>query len=81
MARQPRNTQSHPEAEAIGFLNIYTVKAGRRTAKVAWQVINEGDKLSLIAERLSGTYTSSTGVTIEIEFNAVSGDISADDLI
>lgn len=81
MARQPRNTQTQATEEAIGFLNIYTVKGGRRTTKVAWQVVNEGDKLSLIAERLPGTYTSSTGVTIEIEFNAVAGDISADDLI
>lgn len=81
MARQPRNTQSHPEAEALGFLNIYTVKNNQRTAKVAWQVVNEGDKLALIAHRLAGTFVREDGVTIEIDWNPTTGDLSADDLI
>ena len=81
MARQPRNTQAQAEAETLGFLNIYTVKNGQRTTKVAWQAVQEGDKLALISNRLAGMYVREDGVTIEIDWNPTGGEISADDLI
>ena len=81
MARQPRNTQTAAQEETLGFLNIYTCKNGSRTAKIAWQAVHEGDKLSLICDRLAGLYTSASGVSIEIDWNPTNGEISADDLI
>lgn len=80
MARQPRNTVVNTNEETVGFVNIYACKGGQRTAKIAWQVVNEGDKLALFADKLTGVYTRSDGKTIEIEFNPVSDNLSADDL-
>lgn len=79
MARQPRTQVTH-ENETVGFLNLYAVKNGARTMKIAWQAVGENDRLALIADKLAGVYTREDGKVIEIDYNPVSNEVDPDDL-
>lgn len=72
MARMNRQAQATAD-EVIGYLNIFAVsrKTGAKK-KVAWQQVTEGDDLAKIGPQLQGTFTSETGVQIEIQWNALS---------
>lgn len=70
MARQPRNTPQ--QDEVVGYINVMAVsrKTGAKK-KIAWTQVHESDDIAAIAPQLAGTFTSTTGVIIEITFNHV----------